>query len=768
MAKVADRYLEVDPWSVVENGFSVERSRVSESIFSLSNEYMGVRGYFDEGYSGERLVGSYLNGVYTEAPIPQPNIYKGVANKTRFMVNTLDWLYTRISIDREQLDFAKCNIKDFMRKLDLKNGTVSREFVWTTSSGKSLKLTFIRFLSMVDSNLGCQRIVLEPVDFSGRVDVQSGLDFTPIHVSEKKNFWECPKKGRENGITAIIGKAEKSGHQVFSGFKLCSDSIADTRLVEEEKYIGLEFSIEVKQGTKASFDKMVVNYADKNSNTDTAKVWESGMNLAGKLTAMSFEDALSKHTAYWTDVWNNLDITIEGDPENQQGIRFCIFQLHQTYHGFDASNNVGAKGLTGEAYSGHTFWDTETYCLPFYIFNNPAAARKLLEYRYKTLPQALDWAKEQDCKGACYPMSTIDGTESCGVWWHGNLEIHVSGAISYGIWHYVKLTGDTEFLYSQGVEMLLQVSRFFASRGNWSPDGKFGFYGVMGPDEFHTFVNNNCYTNVLAKKMFEYTLEVVEEMKKTAPGKFEDVSGRISLDSKELDGWKSMAQSMIIPCDEKTGIYEQHDGYFMLPHLDIHSIPVEEFPLYHHWTLPRIYRYDMIKQPDVLLFMFFFSQDYSMVGKLKNYEYYEPRCIHESSLSPSVHSILAAELGKHDEAYNFFGFATRLDLDNYNRNTGEGLHTTSIAAAWMNIVYGFGGMRTDGGKLIFSPSIPEKWKSFSFRILYNNAVLSVTVDKDNAVFRTISGPSIEAVIFGRGYSIDSNGINIPLPADRKQ
>lgn len=761
MAKVADRYFEVDPWAIIETGFNASKGRVSESIFSLGNEYMGVRGYFDEGYSGDRLVGSYMNGIFEEAEIQHPNKAKGIATRTRFMVNTVDWFYTRIRIDDELLDMAQSNITSFERKLDLRDGVLTREFVWTTSKGKSLKITFKRFLSMVNTKLGFQRIAIEPLNFSGHIDIEAGLDFSPEHEAEGRNFWSCNEKGESYGITAILGRTETSRQYVFSSFKLDFGSEVHTELINTEKSVIRHFQLDLNKGKETTFDKLVFNMKDKRINVDANEVWNKGIEEAGKNFTVTFDKALEEHTSYWNEVWDKLDITIEGDPENQQGIRYCIFQLHQTYHGQDAFNNVGAKGLTGEAYSGHTFWDTETYCLPFYIFNNPKAARNLLEYRYRTLPQAIEWAKEQDCTGACYPMSTIDGTESCGVWWHGNLEIHVSAAVAYGIWHYDKLCRDKDFLYNMGGEMLIQISRFFASRIDRDPvSGEYGFYGVMGPDEFHTFVNNNCYTNYLVKKVFLFTNSIIEKMKTEVPKQFEKLLERIKFDKSEQEAWKNMAQNMIIPYDSETGLYEQHDGYFSLPHLDINSIPVEQFPLYDSWCLVRIYRYDMIKQPDVLLFMLFFSSEFSRDIKLANYKYYEPRCIHESSLSPSVHSILASELELHNEAYDFFRFATRMDLDNYNRNSGQGLHITSIAAAWMNIVYGFGGMRSDGDSLVFNPSIPKQWNSYSFRVLYGNSLISMEINKDSIFARVASGTPVTLKIFESFYNIDDKGTKI--------
>ncbi|VGO21931.1 glycoside hydrolase family 65 protein [Pontiella sulfatireligans] len=750
MPKIADRYLKIDPWKIVEEGFHADRSQVSESIFSLGNEFMGSRGSFDEGFSGQTLIGNYLNGVYEEAPIHHPNTYKGISTRHTFMVNSLNWFDTQISCDGEILDLAVSRHWNFLRELDLKTGIVTRSFVWGTQSGKEIKLTFRRFLSMDAPSLACQRIELESLKGAAVAEVRFGLDFNPPHVFAGKSPW-VERKAEANALTAILGETENTRQFAFSAFAV--DEAAAFETVSGEKRIGRKTVVELAEGEARTFTKRIANIAVKKTELDVSSLWKTCMEQAGNMLDVSYDDALAAHTAYWSDVWKTQDIVIEGDDEQQQGIRYCIFQLHQTYHGVDAANNVGAKGLTGEAYSGHTFWDTETYCLPFYLFNNPKAARNLLEYRYHTLPQALDWSKLQDCTGAAYPMSTIDGTESCGVWWHGNLEIHVSAAVAYGIWHYMKICDDAEFLFSKGVEMLIEISRFYASRGNWSPHGEFGFYGVMGPDEFHTFVNNNTYTNVIARKTFEWTQDAIERMATEAPDAYAVLVEKLNFQISEKEAWEKMASAMKIPMNLETGVYEQHDGYFELPHLDINSIPVEDFPLYGSWSLPRIYRYDMIKQPDVLLLQLFFSADYSLESKKVNYEYYEPRCIHESSLSPSVHSILAAEIGNQDDAVKFSLFATRLDLDNYNRNTSEGLHTTSIAAAWMNIVCGFGGMRTDGELLAFRPTIPPAWKGYSFSVTHLGAIVKVSVAAGRATFEVVHGDPLTLNINGAAEEI---------------
>ncbi|WP_339319663.1 glycosyl hydrolase family 65 protein [Paenibacillus sp. FSL R10-2734] len=761
MAKVADKYFKVDPWAIIEEGFDPERNRTSESIFSLGNEYMGVRGYAEEGYSGDSLQGSYFNGLNEQLDIG--NHYKGIIRSLRYMVNAVDWLYTRISVDGEQLDLAKSKVSDYVRKLDLRSGIYRRELIWHLDDGKRLKVVFTRLVSMTMSHLGLQRVEFEPLNFSGSVDICAGLDFSIIHEERGECMWSSLRSGEQGAATAIMARTVNTANKLFSSFSLQSSQQLQLTRIEHDKFIGQRFTMELAQGEATHFTKLVINCSDSESAHTAEELWSKGLALAESASQLSDTQIFADQTAYWNGIWETSDIRIEGDPENQQGIRFCIFQLYQTYHGDHPGFNIGAKGLTGEVYRGLAFWDTESYCLPFYMFNNPKAARSLLDFRYKTLPQAMQRAKDVDCEGACYPIATIDGTESCDLWQHSNLQLHVGTAISYGIWHYVKNTGDKEFLYSKGAEMLIQISRFYATRGQWGQrSGEYGYFGVMGPDEFQLMVNNNCYINLMAQKSFEYTLDTLREMKEQVPVAFAKVVEETGLREEELTDWKDKAEHMKIPVDEATGVFEEHDGFFDMPHIDIHSIPVTEFPLYSNWSYDRLYRYDMIKQPDVLMFMFLYNGQFSKEAKLANYEYYESRCIHESSLSPSIHSILASEIGKPEEAYSFFEFATRLDLDNYNRNTREGLHTTSIAAAWMNIVYGFGGMRSDGARLSFQPSLPERWNEYCFQVLYEGVLLRILVNKTSVTLTAIHGGSTEIIVYGQSIKVDASGTTLPL------
>ncbi len=770
MAKVASKYLKVDPWKIIEDGFHPEKSRISESMFSLANEYMGVRGYFDERYSGDQLVGSYINGLYEEMPINHPQVFKGLRTRRAFNVNTVNWLYTRIAVDGEQLDLNESKFSDFQRVLEMKTNTLKRSFVWETKAGKKIEITFIRFLNISNSNTGCQRIRFKSLKGKAEVEITSGLDFSPPHeiasgwsqVKKKgpqqagKNFWSCPCNQKSGDIYAMMGKTESTGQWLFSSFEIDAQ-LNDTQLVQEDKLIAVKGKLILEENKENVLNKVVTNYWQRDNSISQKQAWNDGLKLAQANSSLTFDTAYQAHCDEWEKIWDRIDIEIDGDDELQQGTRFSISQMYQTYQGKDPSINIPCKGLTAEVYYGWMFWDSETYCLPFYMFNDPKGAKSLLLYRYIYLPQARERARELGCEGARYPFATIDGTECCGTWQHCDLEIHVDVGVSYAIWHYMKICNDTEFLYKEGIEMLLEICRYLASRGEWGRQtGLFGFFGVMGPDEFHTMVHNNCYTNYMAKKTFEYTLDVINEMKENAPKALKDVTSKISLKDSELADWKKMAEKMKIPYDEKTRMFEQHDGYFDLPDVDVKNLPPDQIPIYANWVYEKIFRHNMIKQPDFLLLPLFFSEEFTMEQKKKNYEFYESKTIHESSLSPSIHSILANEIGNHDHTYEFFRYTARLDLDNYNNNTEQGLHTTAMSGVWLNMVMGFGGLRTDGDVISFKPSIPDQWNAYRFRLLYKGALLEIGINKQKATFTKLEGSPVDIKIYDKKHTIDDS------------
>ena len=763
MKKHADRYLAVEPWSLVELGFHEDQGRVSESLFSLANEALGVRASFEEGYSGDTLPGSYVGGIFEERLGEKG--YKGVSNRLCFLPNAVDWSHVRLDADGERLDLAKVAFVDFERSLDFRSGLLVRTFVWKPAAGGALALRFERLLSMDHPEWGFHRLTVSSLGWTGTLTVRSGLDFGLPHEAYADNFWTCGPAQSLPWGAGLLGTTKHTRQRVYAAFRLrMTEPITSTPLVEE-KFAGVRFSKLLGPGEVLVVEKDVVVAKPSGAAQDDTTLVRSVLDRLARPVYPDFDAALAANRAYWARVWDKADIVIEGDPGNQQGIRFSIFQLEQTFRGRVPGANIGAKGLSGEAYNGNYFWDSEVYCLPYYLFKNPAAARALLGFRYDTLPQAMDRARDLDCAGACFPVATIDGTESCTLWQHASLQFQPTTGVAYALGHYWKATGDDRFMREKGLELFVQISRFLASRCQYSPRKKaWGYYAVMGPDEFQMMVNHNAYTNFMGARSLEAALGALEWAQTHAPDDLARVKAKTNLGADEPALWTQIAGNMYVPFDKASGLFEQHEGFFDLPHLDIKTIPPEDFPLYHHWSYDRIYRNDMIKQPDVLLFLFLYNRSFSAREKRDNYDYYEPRCIHESSLSPSIHSILATELGKEKEALNFFRFATRIDLDNYNKNTREGLHLTAIAGAWMNIVYGFGGFRSDGDKPVLAPVLPPQWTAYSFTLLYRGSLLGVRVDQGGTTLTLREGPPLRLEVKGSDIALQKAGDQVVLDA----
>ncbi len=767
MSKKADVYFECHPWQVVEKGFDPGHSRVSESIFSLANEHMGVRGYFEEGSCADSLLGSYLGGIYELDGEDTPGGYKGIVKQTHYMVCAPDFLVCPISIDGISLDLGMCPCSGFERTLDMKTGLLSRKFIWELPGGK-VSVTFERLLGMEDPLQAGQRITLTALDDAVPASLVLGVNGLVIHQAAGRCDWQDRGGVMEDLAAAHLYETKTTGQMALYGFALTLPDGCSVTPIKKHLFSGFQVDCTLEPGKPAVFEKKIWVDSLRKGDASASVPELLGKAVANARSGLNFGRLLASNEAHYAKLWRTADVTIEGDPFSQQGIRYCIFQLHQTYRGFDGRNNIGAKGLTGEAYNGHAFWDTETYCLPYYLLNDVGAAKNLLLYRYHTLPQARERARQLDCNGACYPIATLNGKEACTLWQHASLQMQPSTSVAYAVWNYHHLTGDDTFLFGEGIEMLVEISRYCSSRGNWNQDHTaYGYYGVMGPDEFHLMVNNSYYTNLMGKKTLECTLHVLSRMEKEAPAAYLSLCGKLNVTEKERAEWAACAKAMLLKQDNNL-VFEQHEGYFSLPHLDVSTIPATDFPLYHHWSYDRIYRTDMIKQPDVLMAMYLYPGDYTLAEKAANYDYYEPRCIHESSLSPSIHSIFASELKRHEEAFRFFGFAARLDLDNYNCNTSEGLHLTSIAAAWVTIVFGFGGLRTDGVLPSLHPAIPAAWEGYCFCLTVGGSTLKAYVSREAVTLSLIQGSPATLIVYGREITIGEEDVTFQLPEDCRE
>jgi maltose phosphorylase len=464
-----------------------------------------------------------------------------------------------------------------------------------------------------------------------------------------------------------------------------------------------------------------------------------------------FDNLFEEHRKVWAHKWEECDITIDGDVAAQQGIRFNIFQLTQTYTGEDERLNIGPKGFTGEKYGGSTYWDTEAYCIPFYLSTaEQKVARNLLIYRYKHLSKAIENAQKLGFHSgaAFYPFVTMNGEECHNEWEITFEEIHRTSAMAYAMRDYVEYTGDKAYFADYGLEVLIGISRFWAQRVNWSSDkNKYVILGVTGPNEYENNVNNNWYTNYLCVWTLKFTQQAIDYVKKNAAERFSEIAAKINFNEKEETAkWKEIATKMYYPEDARRGILLQQDGFLDKELVLVSDLKKEDRPINQKWSWDRILRSCFIKQADVLQGIYLFEDDFETEAIRKNFDFYEPMTVHESSLSPCVHAILASKLGYKERAYEFYLRTARLDLDDYNNDTEEGCHITSMAGTWMSLVKGFGGMRVRDDKLHFNPFIPDKWKSYSFRIEFRNRVIKIKVSKEACETVLESGEPLEIMM----------------------
>jgi len=744
MIKIPKRYLETEPYRIVENNFHPDKSMVSESIFSLGNEYSGTRAFFDETYSGKQLIGTYFNGIYEYALKDTPSAYLGIVKRTHFTINSVNFFKIRIIHEDEELDLNKVKFEDFKRILDLRSGLYQRTFTWLTNQAK-IKIIISRLLDMSDCENAYQMISFES-DIDTDIKLELHLDSNILHWGSDC-YWNRVKEFKIGNSIGLTVKTLTTNQTLTSVMRT---NLKEDSYQLNQKEVILNYELTLEANKEKTITRYVTNIIDKNGNQKLSQQRDIALTKLKEASKFSFADLVKKNQKFFNHFYQKSDILIDGSDSDQQGIRYCLFQMIQAYHGFDPTNTIGAKGLTGEAYSGHAFWDNETYCLPFYLYSNQEAAKDLIMFRYNTLEEAKARAKELDSIGACFPVATRNGKEACNLWQHASTQFQPSTGVFYAIYHYMKIYNDHKFMQNYGIEMLVEISKFLLSRGQYNQDKtKFSFYGVMGPDEFKLMVNHNTYTNFMAKKCFQYLDKILAD--KTY--KTDKILDKCGFTKKDLAKMKDASRKMVILYDKETLLFEQNDGFFDMPHVDIKTIKDEEMPIYSHWSYDRIYRTDIIKQPDVLMFMFLYMEEFSQKQLLANYNYYEPRTLHESSLSPSIHSIIASKIGLEKDANNFFGFATRLDLDDYNNNTCEGIHMTSIAAAWMNIVYGFGGLMIKNDILNLTPTSNKNWNYYQFKITFKNHLLTVKVDKDNVIITKKTKNILPINVYGKKYEL---------------
>ncbi len=766
------RYLEIDEWKIIEEGWDAKNHMKSESIFSIGNGRMGQRANFEESYSGDSLQGSYVAGVYYPDKTKVGWWKNGYPEYFAKVLNSVNWIGLNVSVGGQQLDLNTVKVGKFRRELDMQHGLLSRSFEATFADGKSIRVEANRFTSLVKDEIGALTYAITPLNFDGEIEVSPYLDFDVENhdANWEEKFWAPVEEKVAAQKGHVTAKTKKLDFHVgaamrFEVFEGKDRMTLYPETEQREKFVSNTVTLKVSQGTTYTINK----YAGiaSSMNHPANKVGTVADQLASDAMRDGFDQLYAEHAEAWLDKWSTSDIVIEGDPAAQQAIRFNIFHLFQTFTGVDARLNIGPKGFTGEKYGGSTYWDTEAYCLPFYLATTDSeVSRNLLIYRYKHLQKAIENAEKLGFTNgaALYPMVTMNGEECHNEWEITFEEIHRNGAIAYAIFNYIRHTKDKAYLAEYGFEVLLGISRFWAQRVNWSEERqKYVMLGVTGPNEYENNVNNNFYTNKMATWTLAYTLEVIEYLEDKHADRFKELIAKTKFNQKaEIKHWKSILANMAMPFDENRQVFLQQDGFLDKELRSAESLSIEERPINQHWSWDRILRSCFIKQADVLQGLYFFEQQYDNATIRRNFDFYEPMTVHESSLSPCIHVVLASRIGYGDKAYELYLRTSRLDIDDYNREVHEGLHITSMAGTWMAVVQGFGGMKIVKNKLTFEPLMPKKWKSLQFVIRWRKAVLKVHVNQKHLSVENISdnpgkfhvGPHKHVVEPGKKVRVD--------------
>jgi maltose phosphorylase len=747
------QYLEQSEWTIEEHGFHVEYNRISESIFSIGNGQFGQRANFEEYYSGDSHQGSYVAGVYYPDKTKVGWWKNGYPEYFAKVLNSVNWIGLDIHIDGEQVDLAKGKVSDFKRVLNMKSGLLERSFVLELPSGKKIQVSAQRFCSIADTRIGALKYNLKALNFSGKLSVKAFLDSDVENEDSnyEEKFWLPVKEEAVGNEACVIAETKKTAFQVASAMQFFVEMNgelldADHQIELKDKYASSSVEFELEENGEINVYKYAAVISSLNSAPEQLE--ETTQQALDQAVAEGYVDLLNAHVEAWGKRWELADIQIEGDVSAQQGIRFNIFHLTQTYTGEDERFNIGPKGFTGEKYGGSTYWDTEAYCLPFYMATAGAeVGRQLLVYRHNHLGKAIENAGKLgfNSGAALYPMVTMNGEECHNEWEITFEEIHRNGAIAYGIYDYINFSGDKAYLAEYGLEVLIGIARFWAQRVNWSvAKNKYVMLGVTGPNEYENNVNNNWYTNYMASWCLRYCKESMDYVKENNPDRFNEILKLTAFDISEWDKWQEISDKMYYPVSEEKKLILQQEGFMDKDLRPVTSLGEGDYPLCQNWSWDRILRSCFIKQADVLQGMYFFEDDFKVEDIERNFDFYEPMTVHESSLSPCVHSILAAKLNKEDKAYEMYLRTARLDLDDYNNDTEDGLHITSMAGTWMSVVKGFGGMRMKDSCLHLNPMLPANWKSFAFKLLYKGVLITIKVASDTC---SVSNPSEQSLEF---------------------
>ncbi|OXT09368.1 kojibiose phosphorylase [Thermoanaerobacterium thermosaccharolyticum] len=758
--------LSEDKWLISQDQYDSKLNQRYETIFTLANGYMGVRGTFEEG-SEDECPGNFIAGIFDKSEA-----------QVRELVNAQNWLGIKIYIDGKCLKLDKCDVLGFKRILDMKHGILFKSMTLKDDAGKITRIEGHRFLSRYNVHRAAIKLFITPVNYNGTVSIESIIDGTVLNSKENpalktKHLRLVENTTFNHGGCYLETATRDDDTRIGTGSYVKiyghdnKNNVAKLRRFASFGEVCSEyFEFDAFENETVEIDKFVVTYT-------TRDIYRENLKSAVEKELFDFvvkgiEKELSNHIEVYEKLWNVADIKIEGDEDADKALRFNIFHLMSSINENDSMVSIAAKALHGEGYKGHVFWDTEIFMLPFFIYVYPKAARTLLMYRYNLLDAARENASLNGFKGAQYPWESADtGKEETPRWgfdykgnpvriWTGDIEYHITADIAFAVFEYFRATDDIDFMLNYGAEIILETARFWSSRCSYNEElDRYEINDVIGPDEFHEHINNNSYTNFFAKWNINKAIELIEVFKNKYPSKYELLSSKICLTEKEIENWKEVMSKIYVPFDKDKKLIEQFEGYFERKDYVIDEFDENNMPVWPDGVdVTKLNDTQLVKQADVVMLMLLLGEEFDEVTKKANYEYYQKRTMHKSSLGPSMYSIMGLKVGDYKNAYSSFIRSAKVDLVDNQGNTKEGIHAASAGGTWQVAVFGFGGMYIDReGILNINPWLPEKWSKLSYKIYWKGNLLQVIITKDDVNIKILESMGKDLKVKVRGKEI---------------
>ncbi len=731
---------------------------LDETLFHNANGYIGVRGAFEEGYPEgfESIRGQYINGFYDITDMKQAESLYGLVEEKQTMLNVADTQGIWVDVGGTTFSLFDGEVKKAVRYADMKKGITGRIIEWLSPDGHELCLEFKRMTSFIRRPLFLQEISVTSHNYNGHVTIRSGhigqvqnyCDPSDPRVADKSmQYLNISEIHRQGECSFILAKTSRSGLEVCTGvWHLVPDGYSH-RIEEKETEIIHIISGDIKSGQRLTFYK----YTWTEDSLRSKNLIQTCRDNLEALADDPVDVLYREQEQYLREFWEKSNLTIKGDDELNRAVHFNQYALLQSA-GRDPFGNMAAKGLSGEGYEGHYFWDTEIYAIPSFALIYPEIAKNLLYFRYQTLEKAKENARKLGHRqGALYPWRTINGEECSGYFPSGTAAYHISGDVAYAAVFYYLATDDIDFMCSQGAEIIVETARLWIDTGNYY-DGRFQIQDVTGPDEYTCMVNNNYYTNALAKFNLEWACKCREILENQ--GQWKELCTRIGLKESELDEFERAAECMLLPYSRTLDINPQDDSFLMKKKWDFETTPEENYPLLLHYHPLALYRRQVCKQADTVLSHFMFEEYQKTTTVRNSFLYYEQITTHDSSLSTCIFSIMAARLGMVRKAYQYFGDSAKMDLFNTHGNTKDGIHTANMAGTYMAVIYGFAGLRIRKEGLSLSPCIPGAWEEYSFRFSYGKTRIEITVNRENCRVARIDGPAVQLFLNGKEYVLE--------------